>query len=169
MSTKSTLTVVLASAFSLAWSNYALAEVQSKYDQFKDKTSITVTGEWVKNKPVLHVRYQTNGQKPDPKQSAQVGFFVNKACGNPRFLADGKRVEVEAGSESPTDLHLTLNEYNEDTRNIEGFFGFSFYNLPQIKQIATAKSVHYKLCSQVFLLSPQEQAELRKFLSYFKK
>ena len=163
------LTILLSSTVSISWSSHALAEVKAKYDQFKNKTTITVFGKRVHNRPLLHVWHQSDGQNPDSNQSATVGFLINQACGNPNFLADGKRVQPQSGTDSPTDLHLTTNDFNEDTKNIQGLFGFTFYNLPQVKQIATAKSVQYQLCKQVFTLSPQDQAELRKFLSYFKE
>jgi hypothetical protein len=168
MQVKPALTVLLASTLSLGWSGLASAEVAAKYDAFKDKTTIILFGKQVHNKPLLYAWHQSDGQKPNLSQSAMVGFISSRACTNPNFLADGKRVQPKPGSDSPLNPHLMPMDMGEGAQRVPGVYSFNFYKLPQIKQIATAKSVQYKLCDQVFTLSPQEQAELRKFLSYFK-
>jgi hypothetical protein len=132
MQLKSAVTIVLTSVFSLSWSTNVLAEVKAKYDAFQDKTTISVLGERQHNRPRLHVWHQSDGKRPDSKQSALVGFLINQACTNPNFLADGKRVQPEAGRNSPTDPNIMTNDLSgdPDIQNILGLFTFNFYNLP---------------------------------------
>lgn len=168
MRIKSALALILTGGFYFfTWSDFVLAEVKAKYDAFTNKTTFTLTGEWVENKPIFHVFYESDGQKPDPRLSAQVGFYIRESCGDPNFVADGKRVQPEPASEA-LKPHMTVVDLKSNGVTYPAVFGYTDYNLPQIRQIAEAKSVKYQLCDRIFTLSPKDQTELRKFLSYFK-
>lgn len=165
MQFKPVLTGFLTSTFLLGWNGLALAEVQSKYDAFDDRTTIQLFGEKVRIKPLLHAWHQFDGQKPSNSDSAMVGFFTGRACMDTNFLADGERVQPMPGSKSyPNPAPITI-DMGEGHRLV-GVYNFNFYKLPEVKQIATAKSVQYKVCDKFYTLSSEDQAELQKFLSY---
>lgn len=165
MQIKPTLTIFLTSTLLFGWNGLATAQVESKYDAFEDKTTITLYGEKIRRKPLLHAWHQFDGQKPSNSDSAMVGFFVGRACMDTNFLADGERVQPKPGSKSYPNPALITFDMGGGHRLV-GTYNFNFYNLPQVKQIATAKSVQYKVCDKVYTLSPEDQAELQKFLSY---
>lgn len=169
MHIKQAFTALLASALSFNWNSSVLADVVFKYDPFEDRTTITLFGEQSPQKPLLHASHQSNGQKPDVSESAMVGFITSQACTDPNFIADGQRVQPKPGTDSPLTPHMIPMDYGEGDRRLPGTYSFNFYEFSQVKQIATAKSVQYKLCDRVFNLSSQDRAELRKFLNYFSK
>lgn len=167
MQLKSFFMNFLPSTLAITWNNLVLAEVALKYDAFQDKTTITLFGEETPKKPLLHVNYQSNGQKLSRSQSAMVGFISSGACTDPNLIASHNRIQPVPGTDSPLNPHMIPMYMDRGSKRLPGVYSFNFYNLAQVKQLVTAKSVQYKLCGQVLTLSPQDQAELKEFLNYF--
>ncbi len=150
----------------LASSSPIPGKVVTNYDEFKDQTTITVIGEQGKAQPILYGWSQFNGRKQKPSQTIDVGFLVKEGCPHPNFIADGKRVQPDpSGANLPG---FSQEEFSTKAGVRQHLFVFNFYQLPQLNQIALAKSVKYQICNQASTLSPQDLAQLRQFSARFK-
>ena len=178
MKIRPVLTAMFASLLTVDWDAYCLAQVTTKYDAFKNKTTITVMGEQVNEKPVLYIWDSFDGRQPAPHyrigsgarriaspHSVEFGFLVKGGCGHPNVVADGQRIQPSSGDESGSGVS------SEDVRTSAGIesylFVFTFYDLPQVAQIAKAKSVQYQICNRVFTLSSGDQAQLRELITHY--
>ncbi len=141
-------------------------QVSANYNQFEDKTTITVTGEQVAAQPILRGWSSFSGQHPKPKEDILLGFWVTNGCRQPNFIANGKRIVPESSGSSLPGVTPETLETNKGELNF--LFVFNFYNVDSIKPLATAKSVQYQICDREFTLSSKDQAELREFISNFK-
>lgn len=156
----------LTSTMTLASNDITPGKVTVGYDEFKNKTTISVMGQQVKGQPVLHLSDSFPGRKPGPHPLIQIGFLTPapNMCPFPNFLADGKRVEPEPSAIgiNPT----VVTSLPGDERQVYTFV-FNFYKPQQAAQIAKAKTVEYKICDEVFTLAPQDQKYMRHVLSYY--
>jgi len=143
-----TSAIVLSSAVLIS-SNAIPGKLQLSYDPFKDKTTMTVTGEQNNQDKIMYLLNIFHGKQEDSAKFVMLGFLTDQGCPHPNFIADGTSVNTSKGVE-------------------DYLFVYNFYDLAQIRQIAYAKSVKYKVCDDVYSLSAEDRAELRQFLSRFK-
>lgn len=150
----------------LASNEVISGKVTVDYDEFKDKTTISIMGQQVREQPVLHLSASFPGRKPGPHSLMQIGFLTpdSNRCPFPNFLADGKRVEPEP---SAIGINPTVVTSLPGDEGQVYTFVFNFYKPQQAAKIATAKTVEYKICDDVFRLAPQDQSYLRQVLSHY--
>ncbi len=119
----------------LDYSNIALSQVVKKYDQFTNKTTISLTGKRALGKPIFYIWSQSGGERlQEGFDSLEVVFLVKAICPPLNFVAGGKRIQPDGSSSNqptPTFKTLVTSGKSEDYT-----FTFNFYNLSQLKQIA---------------------------------
>lgn len=159
--------IVLSSVFLIS-SNAISGKLQLSYDSFKDKTTITVTGEQNNQNKIMYLLNIFHGKQEGSAKFVMLGFLTDQGCPHPSFIADGKRVQPSSDSESLTGIDTFGTSVNTSKGVEDYLFVYNFYDLAQVRQIANAKSVKYKICDDIYSLSAGDRAELRQFLSRFK-
>lgn len=117
---------------------------------------------------IMYLSDEFDGKQSNSSDFVALGFLNYQICPHPNFIADGERVQPSPSGESMAGIDMFQAPVNT-ARGVENYlFVYNFYAIPQIRQIANAKSVKYKICNNVYSLSTADRAELRQFLSRFK-
>jgi hypothetical protein len=152
-------------AFIVFYPYISFAEIQIKYDRFKDKTTVQTDPKktrGTKFQPALVLIGSYGGQSPskpgvcDLALALQASSWEYLRCHSVACLADGKPVELPPPKH---DGHVRRGYVLE--------FIIMMVPFNTIEQLSKSEKVELKICNTEFTLTKEEMQDLRTFVEAF--
>jgi hypothetical protein len=157
--------ILLAMVVILIIWTHSFAEIEIKYDRFKNRTAV-----WTDPKKTMGTSIQPalvliggyDGQTPSRQGECQLGFVLKTSswaylrCHSIHCLADGKPVELPPSKHEGTVGRGFVVEHISITIP---------FNIAE--QLSKCEKVEFKLCNTEFTLTKEEVQDLRTFVEAF--
>jgi hypothetical protein len=157
---------VILMAVVIFYSYNSFAEIQIKYDKFKDVTVVRTdpkrTGIGTKLQPALSLVGFYSGQTPSIPNACELGFVLTNPswaylrCHSLYCLADGKPIELPPSKHRGDVVRSSV---------LEQVFVLVSFSI--IEQLSKSEKVEFKLCNTEFTLKKNEMQDLKTFVETF--
>jgi hypothetical protein len=157
---------VILMAVVIFYPHNSLAEIEIKYDRFKDRTIVQTdpkkTGIGTKLQPALSLVGFYSGQTPSIPNACLLGFVLTNPswaylrCHSLYCLADGNPIEL------PSSKHRGDVGRGYVIEQVSVWISFSI-----IEQLSKSEKVEFKLCNTEFTLTKNQMQDLRTFVEAF--
>jgi hypothetical protein len=156
---------LLVTLFILIMEASSFAEIEIKYDKFKNRTVVQTDPKKIAGtviQPALVLIGSYDGQTPSRPAVCIIAFSLTSSswaylrCHSLNCLADGKPVEL------PPSEHHGSTERGYVIEHVAITIPFSF-----IEQLSKCEKIEFKLCNTEFSLSRYEMQDLKTFVEAF--